>query len=173
MDWHQAVFEYIDLRSFSNLWYWIAVAVVWSSASHWVLGVPFDMVLRARRHGGEAEEDLQDIVRVNVKRMLYVVDVSGLWVVGFMAALLTVLLMLGFWYWIEFAQAVTLIVLPMCLVWLLSLRTARRIYADDQGGPLLHRRLARHRFWVQVIGLISIFVTSLWGMSQNLAIGAI
>ncbi len=54
------------MRSFSNLWYWIALAVTWSTASHWVLGVPFDMVLRARRHGGDAERDLEDMVRVNV-----------------------------------------------------------------------------------------------------------
>ncbi len=43
------IFDLIDMRSFSNLWYWIALAVTWSSTSHWVLGVPFDMVLRARR----------------------------------------------------------------------------------------------------------------------------
>ncbi|MEM9756043.1 MAG: component of SufBCD complex, partial [Pseudomonadota bacterium] len=32
--------DVIDLRSFSNLWYWIVLAVFWSSASHWGLGVP-------------------------------------------------------------------------------------------------------------------------------------
>jgi hypothetical protein len=46
------VFEVIDMRSFSNLWYWIALAVLWSSTSHWVLGVPFDMIQRARRRAG-------------------------------------------------------------------------------------------------------------------------
>ena len=48
---------------------WIALAVVWSSASHWVLGVPFDMVMRARRVGGQAEADLEDIARINVSRI--------------------------------------------------------------------------------------------------------
>ncbi len=46
--------------SFSNLWYWIALAVMWSSTSHWVLGVPYDMIQRARREGGQAEADLED-----------------------------------------------------------------------------------------------------------------
>ena len=65
MDWTRLIFDLIDLRSFSNLWYWIALAVAWSSASHWVLGIPYDMVLRARRMGGQAEQDLTDITRVD------------------------------------------------------------------------------------------------------------
>ena len=69
MDWLQIIFEVIDMRSFSNLWYWIALAVVWSTTSHWVLGVPYDMILRARRKGGQAMTDLEDIVRVNVNRL--------------------------------------------------------------------------------------------------------
>jgi len=82
VEWYQGVFELIDMRSFSNLWFWIALAVVWSSTSHWVLGVPFDMVVRARRKGGQAEEDLETIVRVNVNRMLMIARVSGLWIMG-------------------------------------------------------------------------------------------
>ena len=58
MDWYQTIFELIDMRSFSNLWYWIVLAVLWSSVSHWVLGVPFDMVQRAKRHGGKSLDDL-------------------------------------------------------------------------------------------------------------------
>ena len=37
MAWYQTVLELIDMRSFSSLWYWIGLAVLWSSASHWVL----------------------------------------------------------------------------------------------------------------------------------------
>ena len=43
---------------------WIVLAVAWSSASHWVLGVPFDMVMRARRQGGQAAADLEDLARI-------------------------------------------------------------------------------------------------------------
>ena len=82
MDWYSAVFELIDMRSFSNLWYWIALAVVWSTTSHWVIGVPFDMLQRAARHGGQAEADLEAMVRINCNRVLYIAGVSGLWLVG-------------------------------------------------------------------------------------------
>ena len=161
------------MRSFSNLWFWIVLAVVWSTASHWVLGVPYDMVVRAKRHGGEAEVDLEDIVRVNVNRLLYIAEVSGLWILGFGCFLLTMLALLGFVYWMEFAQAVFLLALPLSIVGLLNLSTARLIRMDDEGGEKMHKRLARHRIYTQLVGMLAIFVTALWGMYQNMQIGAL
>ncbi len=173
LDWYQTLFEMIDMRSFSNLWFWIALAVMWSTASHWVLGVPFDMVLRARRQGGEAQADLEDIVRINVNRLLYISQVSGLWLLGLGFFVLTSLVLLGFAYGIEFAQALLLLGFPMSLVGLLSLSTARLIRIEGSTGDVLQRRLMRHRLYTQIIGMISIFVTALWGMYQNLSIGAL
>ena len=89
VQWYQVIFELIDMRSFSNLWYWIALAVLWSSTSHWVVGVPFDMILRARRQGGQPQADLETMVRINVTRLLYIARTSGLWLVGFACFLLT------------------------------------------------------------------------------------
>ena len=77
MDWYQVIFELIDMRSFSNLWYWIMLAVMWSSSSHWVLGVPFDLISRARRNGGEAQQDLESLVRINITRLLYIARTAG------------------------------------------------------------------------------------------------
>lgn len=171
MDWTNTLFEVIDMRSFSNLWFWIALAVVWSSAAHWVLGVPYDMVTRAKKHGGQAEQDLQDIVRVNVSRLLYIGRVSGLLILAFLSFLLTSLAILAFVYDIEFAQAVFLMGFPMTIVGLLSLDTSAKIEAQEPVGEDLYRMLTRHRVKVQFIGMISIFVTAMWGMYQNLAVG--
>lgn len=168
MDWYQIVFDVIDLRSFSNLWYWIALAVLWSSASHWVLGVPWDMITRARRHGGQAEADMVLIVGVNVRRLLYIARNAGLWLAGFTAFVLTALALMGFWYWVEFAQAVFLLAAPMALVGVVSLRAAARIEAEGMDAETLWRRLAWHRITVQGIGILAIFVTAMWGMWQNL-----
>ena len=159
------------MRSFSNLWFWIALAVLWSSASHWVLGVPFDMVGRARRHGGQSEIDLDDMVRINANRLLFIAGEAGLWILGFACFMLTALAVLGFWYGIEIAQAVFFLVFPMSLVGLLSLRAAHRIREEGLQGAALCKRLSRLRIFTQIIGMISIFVTSLWGMYQNLAGG--
>ncbi|MEP4198158.1 MAG: component of SufBCD complex [Aliishimia sp.] len=173
MEIYQTIFELIDMRSFSNLWFWIALAVLWSTASHWVLGVPFDMVMRARKHGGQAELDLENIVTVNVNRLLYIGQVSGLWLLGLGCFFLTGLVLLGFVYSVEFAQALFLLLFPMSLLFLLSLSTARLVNLHDLKGEVLRQRLFRHRVYTQMIGVVSIFVTALWGMYQNMSLGVL
>ena len=169
LDWTQALFDVIDFRSFSSLWYWIVLAVTWSSTSHWVLGVPFDMIMRARKHGGHAMRDLEDLVRINVNRILFVARASGLWAAGIVTFALSALGTLAFWYDIEFTQAVFLLLLPLSLVGLMSLATAARLEAEAPLGDLLVKRLLRHRFWTQAIGVVAIFVTAMYGMYQNFA----
>jgi len=169
LDWYKTVFEVIDMRSFSNLWYWIGLAVIWSTTSHWVLGVPYDMVTRARRNGGQAEQDLQDMVRINCNRFVFIGHLAGVWLLAFDSMIIAVLATLGFWYGVEFAQALFLFVFPLSVVGLISFAAARRISADMPRGELLHRRLTRHRILIQVIGMLSVFVTAMWGMYQNLA----
>lgn len=171
MDWYETIFELIDMRSFSNLWFWIALAVVWSTASHWVLGVPYDMVARARKYGGQAESDLEDLVRINTNRLLFIGQVSGLWLLGLTCFILTGLALLGFVYSVEFAQAVFLLGCPMSLVGALNLSTARLIQSEQAQGEQLWKRLARHRVYVQAIGMVAIFATALWGMYQNMSVG--
>jgi len=162
------------MRSFSNLWYWIALAVVWSSASHWILGVPFDMVSRARRNKDpQALEDLQAIVRVNVNRMLLIARVSGLWIFGLVCFIMTGLVSLGWVYGVEFAQALFLISFPICIVTVFSLRVAHKIAETSPSAADLCHLMSRLRLKTQIVGTIAIFVTSLWGMYQNLAIGVL
>jgi hypothetical protein len=170
VQWYETIYELIDLRSFSNLWFWIALAVLWSSASHFVIGVPWDMVLRARRAGGRAAADLAVFARINAERLAHIADAGGLWLVGFAGFALTMLGLLGFLYWIEFAQALFLLALPMSLVAILSVRTARAVLAEAGEGEALFRRLRRQRRSVQAIGMVAIFVTALWGMYQNLTV---
>lgn len=173
LDWYSSIFELIDMRSFSNLWFWIVLAVMWSTTSHWVLGVPFDMVARARRHGGDAMADLEAIVRVNVNRFVYISRVSGLMLLGATFFMLTSLLLLGFVYEIEFAQAVFLLAFPMSIVGVLSLRMAHRLARVPEEGEALCKSLSRHRLKVQGIGMLSVLVTSMWGMYQNVNLGVL
>ncbi len=170
MNWTNTLFEVIDMRSFSNLWFWISLAVLWSSVSHWVLGVPFDMIQRARKHGGQAEIDMADMVRINVNRLLHIARVSGLILLGFLSFLLSSLAIMAFWYDVEFAQALFLLAFPMSLVGALSLSTAKAIDDQKPEGDALFARLHKHRVITQFIGMISIFVTAMYGMYQNLAV---
>ncbi|MFT5638729.1 MAG: hypothetical protein ACI861_001552 [Paracoccaceae bacterium] len=173
MDWYAGVIEVIDMRSFTSIWYWIVVAVVWSSTAHWTMGVPYDAVSRARKSAlaheeNSAQEDLETLVRVNCNRIVHIMDVTGPWIVGLAFFLLTILALLGFWYKIEIAQAVFLLAAPMTLVALLSVRNARIIRSVGFLGEALRRHLGRQRFFNQVIGMISIFITAFWGMWHNL-----
>jgi ABC-type multidrug transport system fused ATPase/permease subunit len=162
--------EVIDLRSFSNLWYWIALATLWSAVSHRVLGVPHDMIQRARREGGQAQTDVEDMVRININRLLHVVD-SGAWVlIGMAAFWLSTLLVLAFYYDVEFAQAVVLLFAPMLLGLWVSVRASRRIQAEGSTGDALFRRLTAHRRLVQVIGMLAITVTGFYGTWQNISV---
>ncbi len=172
VDWYETVFEVIDMRSFSNLWYWIGLAVLWSSVSHWVLGVPYDTIIRAKRgKPDDAMSDLELLVGLNAKRILYISEISGVWMALFGSAFLTALAVVAFYYQVEFATAVFLLVGPMAIVGLLSVRTARIICTDDPTGQDLLRRLTRHRFSTQFVGIISIFVTAMYGMYTNLYVG--
>lgn len=174
VNWHDTVFELIDMRSFSNLWFWIVLAVMWSSMSHWVLGVPWDMVLRTRKNADpQVQADLETMVRINTGRILLIASESGLLLAGFGCFVLTSLVLLGFVYGNEFAQAVFLLGFPMTVVGLTSVAAARRIRRDDLEGEALFKAMRRHRVITQAIGMVSIFITAMWGMLQNMTIGAL
>ena len=173
MDWYTSVFELIDMRSFSNLWFWIVLAVIWSTVNHWVLGVPWDMVMRARDNEGQAQIDLEDMVRIHTNRLLYIVGESGLLLTGFACFLFTFLGLTGFVYGHEFAQAVFLLGVPMSIVGLLSIFTARAVRSNELSGEALIKRLGRHRLYTRMIGVASIFITAMWGMYQNMSASAL
>jgi hypothetical protein len=100
-------------------------------------------------------------------------DVSGPWIVGSMSFLISALVALGFWYKIELAQAISLMAVPLSLVFILSARNARLIRANGTYGVALRAKLTRQRFFNQVIGLISIFITAFWGMWYNMNVSVL
>ena len=159
------------MRSFSNLWFWIALAVLWSTTSHWVLGVPYDLIQRAGRKGGQAMEDLHDLTRVNVNRILFIAGQSGTVLMVFVPFVVTVLGLLGFFYRVEFCQALFLMALPLSIVAALSWRTAYRIQTHGFQDETLIKTLRRHRMAVQAVAMLAIFSTGMWGMYQLLSVG--
>ncbi|WP_233489776.1 component of SufBCD complex [Jannaschia rubra] len=163
--------EAIDLRSFSNLWFWIVLAVLWSTVSHWVVGVPFDMVRRAARGHEQSLGDMHVLANINARRILFIADETGLITTGFSFFLLTTLLLLGFVYGVEFAQAILCLFLPLAIVGWITLRAARRVGGLEPAD--LGNLLARTRRWIQGIGIVSIFVTSMWGMWVNLNVNVL
>lgn len=173
MDWYKTIFEVIDMRSFSNLWFWIALAVMWSTTSHFVVGVPHDLVRRAEREGGQALADVEALAHIYTRRLLLIARQGGLIVVGFLSFLTAGLLILAAVYAVEFAQAVLCLLLPMLVVAALTLRTCLAIEGQELGGLDLTAKLKRHRVTVQAVGMVSLFVTGMFGMYQNMTIGVL
>ena len=77
------------------------------------------------------------------------------------------LALLGFLYRVEFAQAILLLFLPLMLVAWVTLRAARKV--DGLDASDLGNLLFRTRRLIQFLGIVSIFVTSMWGMWVNLS----
>jgi hypothetical protein len=171
LDWYKTIFEVIDMRSFSNLWFWIALAVMWSSTSHYVIGVPHDLIRRADREGGQAMADVDALAHVYTRRTLFIARQSGLVLAAFLSFLTTGLVVLATAYAFEFAQAVLCLLLPMLVVGWLTLRTCLAIESDDLRDEALLHRLRRHRVTVQAVGMVALLVTGMFGMYQNLTVG--
>ncbi|MBC2835555.1 component of SufBCD complex [Paragemmobacter straminiformis] len=172
MQWYDKIFELIDLRSFSNLWYWLGLSIFWSTVGHWVLGVPHDMIRRAEnRDDPHALHDVEALAAIYVRRLLFITRTAGVWLVAGLSFVLSGLGLLAVAYRVEFAQALLCLLLPATVIFLLTLRTARLIEAGDTHGPALLRRLRRHRMVVQIMGMVAIFLTAVFGMYQNMLIG--
>lgn len=171
LDWYKTIFEVIDMRSFSNLWFWIALAVLWSTVSHYVLGVPHDLVRRAHREGGQSLQDVETLAHIYVRRLLFIARAAGLVLIAVISFLVTGLLVLALFYSVEFAQAVLCLLVPMLVIGALTLRTCLIVEASALSGEALLNRLGRHRIVVQTIGMISLFFTGMFGMYQNLTLG--
>ena len=150
------------------------LAIIWSSTSQWVLGVPWDMVTRARRaNDAEKLQDVEQLVRINTRRITHIADETGLLMAGFGCFVLTMLVLLGFVYDHEFSQALFLLGFPMSIVGLICVASSRRILGEELRGEALYKMMSRHRMTTQIVGVVSIFVTGLWGMLQSLNFSAL
>jgi len=140
------------------------VAISWSSGSHWILGVPYDLVQRARKEGGVTEERVHMLLLINASRLKNIQRIAGFVLTGIVSFFLTVIGILGFVYWIELFQALFMLTFPWVLVGMITVSAARNLGDDLPTGEDLFRMFRRLRMAIQAIGLTTIFVTSVWGM---------
>ena len=169
MDIYVTIFELIDMRSFTSMWFWIVLAVFWSTMSHYVIGVPYDLIQRAARMGEGALQDVETLARINTHRILFIGNSAGLIVTGVGAFVLSSLALMGFFYGVEFCQALFLLGFPFAVVSMIGQRTARIVQTNALTGNALLARLRKHRFMTQLVGIISIFVTAFWGIFQAMS----
>ena len=168
MDWTETIARVIEYRTFDNIWYWFAVIVSWAVACHWMIGVPFDLLFRARKCPPQEIADLEAIVAINVRRFTFMADVLGPSLLGLAAFVFSGLAMAGFYYQFELAQGLFVLLAPLAIIVAMNLRLAYQLRANPLTGRALVQRLFAVRVISQVIGMVAIFLTAMYGMYYNL-----
>ena len=160
--------EVIGSRSFASIWYWIVYAVVWTRTTHWTLGVPYEDARNGILHGGQHQIDFETQMNINIRKTLHVFQGHSVLFTAAAAFLMGTVFTLGFYFDIQFMQAVFLLAFPLTIVSALSLNLAQRLDHEKLQGADLYRVYVFHRRVKQVIGAFSIFFAAFWGVSQTL-----
>lgn len=163
------IFDLIELRAFSSVWYWILVALIWTRAINAPLGVPLDLLRLAESGDDQAQRDLEARTEIELRRRTGAGNLAPVWQVALWAFVLSVLTLSAGVYGIEVAQALLLLAAPLALVALTVARTGRVLLVMQVTGAELRRRLFGLKLRVQVIGLLAVFVSAIWGMYFNLS----
>lgn len=169
MTWTEAVTYFIELSTFGSVWFWLAIVVSWAVACHWLIGVPFDVLVHARRGSQSHMEDLEQLVRINVRRIVWFYDVAGTGSAALVAFLVSGIALLAVGYRFEFAQGLLILVGPLLVVAAMNVRLAFELSRAPLTGDALVARLLRVRLWTQVIAVATLFAVSVYGMVFNIS----
>ncbi|MDO5613577.1 MAG: hypothetical protein Q4G14_10100 [Paracoccus sp. (in: a-proteobacteria)] len=171
--------DLLGARSFSSIWFWLVLVTAWTVSGRAVLGVPLDVLTRARRDpDGPAGLLLLDWLSLTLPRWR-IGPRDGLWLLGAACFGLTVLAVLGFGYGREMAQALALLLVPFALLLLMRLRLAQLLIplldAAQHGATPPEaavaeamRQINRHRNWAFVLSVLAVAVTAAWGTMYRL-----
>ncbi|KQI72488.1 hypothetical protein AN191_05525 [Loktanella sp. 5RATIMAR09] len=159
-----ALLRLLDFQTFDSLWYWMAVMVTYAVASNWLLGVPFDVLFRARKLANPHLADLETLVDVNVRRIVEINAYLGVAITIMVAFSLSVLVVLSLFYGVELAQGLLALAAPLTLIMVMNMRLAHQLDAAPLQGRELVDRLFRVRLWTQIVSMIALFFTAMYGM---------
>ncbi len=160
--------EVIGSRSFASVWYWIVFALIWTRTTHWTLGVPYEDARMGQKLGGQHQVDFETMIEINVRKTLDVFDSHNVFFTAVAAFMLASIFMLGFYFRIQFMQAGFLLLFPLSVVGMLSLRLAHHLDDEPLQGEALYRAYVTHRRIKQMIGAMAIMFSTFWGVSQTL-----
>ncbi|WP_316013116.1 hypothetical protein [Roseobacter sp. HKCCA0434] len=152
--------EFLDFGTFSSFWYWLFLALAWSSRTHWTIGIPFDSVARAEKRGGRWAEDVDRIAAAMGARFASFGGRGGVWIAGIVTFLLSGLMTAAFLYNNELSRGILAIALPMIVAEIGDIRLALKVERTGLSGHDLRRALVWRRFLNQVTGLGSLVLAS-------------
>ncbi|WP_374303926.1 hypothetical protein [Paracoccus sp. (in: a-proteobacteria)] len=169
----------LDSRSFGTVWYWLVVLGTWSLTGRSVIGVPAEIVSRARTaiQANEGESPLVlhllDWLSLVLPRW-HLGRREGAGVLAVTGFVLTSLAIMGFGYGLELALAAFLLLLPLAILFWLRIALARRLAplleAAERGATPVPdaaaeavRRMVVHRRLVTVLSMVAVAVTAMLG----------
>ncbi|MGB0960053.1 MAG: hypothetical protein ACPGVK_07375 [Halocynthiibacter sp.] len=137
-----------------------------------------DVIRDAQRHGdadgrSQVMLDVEVSANIRARRIMEMSRIGGNSVAIGISFILSTLAMLGFYYGVEFAQALFLIAFPYVFVVLHMVKTARRLTTNRPTGADMIAVLLGHRAVVQIIGIFGLFFAIMWGMFTLLTTVAI
>ncbi len=160
------VSELFHARSFSSLWFWLALVTIWWVVLSRVLGVPLSIVRRAFHGDAQAQQDMEDLVRIHARRLHGIGRTFGIWMVGLSSAVLTGLGLIGFLYRVELAQALFLIAFPFALAVALDMTTAARIDLERPSRIYLALFVWRQMNRIRSVALAALVISVIWGLPR-------
>ncbi len=122
--------------------------------------MPYDAIRNADRLGGDFAEHCDLQAHINARRLIYYFDRGGLYFIAFVVFFLTLLGGWGFYQNYELAQAIFLLLTPLFITSVFSMKLAYRIKAEALQGQDLRKALRHRRIWNQFIGMIAIAVAA-------------
>jgi hypothetical protein len=149
----------IASAGFDSAWYWVLHVVVWTFVCYRTLGVPQDMLLRARREP-EVAERVELLARLSVERIVGIHALAGVPLAAAAGFLLATLAALGFLNGLEGAQAAFMLLAPLAAIVGSKLRLALYLRGRRVQRPQLVLMLARRRFWHQALTIVAMLAAA-------------
>lgn len=145
----------LGISSFQGIWYWVLHIVIWTLVTQRTLGVPHDMLLRARRLP-EVAQRVECLALIYSRRITALYDALGGAAALIGGFVLSGLFAVGFMSGVELAQAAFLILFPYSVIIYSTVSTAVRIERRNYRGDTLVLILARRHFWHQVVAVAAL-----------------
>lgn len=160
--------ELFHTRSFDSIWYWLFLAVSWSLATYWTLGIGHHEAMQARNKGGQHLNDFELVVNIYCRRLAEGIEQFGNGAILVGSFFLAIMATMGFYFGMLFMQGLFLLTFPLLIANIMTVVVAKRQVAAPMEGEELIQRYRRLRLVKQGFGAFSILLVSIWGAFTTL-----
>ena len=150
----------IDLLSwdaFGSGWFWTLLLLQWFAHSLQVMGIPLD-VLRS-----DDLDEISHIVNWRISRIVGFINGLHVLVITAIFTGLCIIMLLGFWYKIEFFSALCFVVLPQVIILWLGYSTAQNLCDLKKIDQKNINKINNLHYKIQVLGAATLLLAGFFG----------